>query len=80
MRFDKTDRAEVVNQQSAARKLGFGSCSKTEAVKDYEAMMAAGKVAGWRERSLMNDCMNFIDYQSKALANLEASEKRLQNH
>lgn len=70
-RYDyKTDRAEAVNQQTAARKLGFGSCPKTETVKDYEAMMASGKVAGWHERSLAEDCLNFIDYKSKSQARL----------
>lgn len=66
-RYDyKTDRAEATNQQMSARKLGFGSCSRTEAVKDYEAMMAVGKVAGWRERSLTEDCINYLDHKTKA--------------
>lgn len=71
-RYDyKTDRAEVVKQESAARKLGFGSGSKTETVKDYEAMMASGKAAGWRERSSLYNGMDFIDYKRKATSRLD---------
>lgn len=70
-RYDyKTDRAEAVKQQSEARKLGFGACPKTESVKDYESMMAAGKVAGWHERSLMEDYMRFLDFKAKSEARL----------
>ena len=79
-RYDyKTDRAEAVNGQNAAGKLGFGSCPKTEAVKDYEAMMASNEVAGWRKTNLLDACGNYHDFSAMIDAKFEVPVALLQN-
>ena len=56
-RYDyQTDRIEVMQQQRLPRNLGFGTCPRTEAVKDYIGGMQASESAGYRKREL-TDCI-----------------------
>lgn len=55
-----TDRLEIVEQQGLAKRIGFGTCPRSETVKDYVDYMQAKGIAGYAKRTAkdsLGSCM-----------------------
>ena len=72
-----TDRIECVQRQRSVSQLGFGSCPKTEDVKDYEAYMSYNERAGWKKRT--RESMLDTRYYKEEMNRLGSTSRGLLN-